>query len=180
MKKNYGPHPIWSNFIHELMEEEKYVREEHPELTDEQVESVAYELLYQHLDDERVNLNIRLSTPILVIADIGRWNGRVSGYKEISSGNIRDCLYDECDYTNWYVDELGDLRCEAIHHDGRNHYLYRAYKENVTAGQIEALKEKIYTGIVTRSDITRVTKRLGGYIADVYGFNVPRHKVVTL
>ena len=42
---------------------------------------------------ERVNLDIHLNENILIIADIGRWNGRFSGYKEISSGNIKDCLY---------------------------------------------------------------------------------------
>jgi hypothetical protein len=25
------------------------------------------------------------------------------------------------------VDKLGDLRCDAIHHDGTNHLLYRTY-----------------------------------------------------
>ena len=34
----------------------------------------------------RVNLNIQLSQPIIVIGDIGRWNGRVMGY---GSGNDR-------------------------------------------------------------------------------------------
>lgn len=45
------------------------------------------------------------------------------GYKEIPSGNIRDCLYSDTDYSTWYVDRLGDLRCDAIHHDGTNFYL---------------------------------------------------------
>ena len=66
------------------------------------------------------------------------------GYKEIPSGNIRDCLYSErdMDYSTWYVDKNGDFRCDAIHHDGTNHYLYRAYKDGVSDTQIENLKEK--------------------------------------
>ena len=47
---------------------------------------------YVYLSDERVNLNVQLSQPIIVIGDIGRWNGRVSGYKMIDSGNIKDCF----------------------------------------------------------------------------------------
>lgn len=47
----------------------------------------------EYLSDERANLNIQLSQPIIVIGDIGRWNGRVMGYKMIDSGNIKDCLY---------------------------------------------------------------------------------------
>ena len=61
---------------------------------------------YDYLFDERVNLNVQLSQPIIVIGDIGRWNGRVMGYKDIPSGNIRDCLYADTDYTEWYVDML--------------------------------------------------------------------------
>ena len=83
---------------------------------------------YDYLSDERVNLNVQLSQPIIVIGDIGRWNGRVMGYKDIPSGNIRDCLYADTDYTEWYVDKYGDLRADATHHDGTNHYLYRVFK----------------------------------------------------
>lgn len=100
------------------------------------------------------------------------------GYKEIPSGNIRDCLYSEqdMDYSTWYVDKNGDFRCDAIHHDGTNHYLYRAYKDGVSDTQIENLKEKLYRGIATRADITRVTRRLGDEIAHVYGFPIPRRQ----
>ena len=59
------------------------------------------------------------------------------------------------DYSTWYVDRLGDLRCDAVHHDGTNHYLYRAYKENVSEAQIDRLKEKLYSGTATRADVTR-------------------------
>jgi hypothetical protein len=127
-----------------------------------------------HLADERINLNIQLDGPILVIGDIERWNGRVSGYKEIQSGNIRDCLFADTDYSTWFVDRKGDLRCDAIHHDGRNHYLYRAYKPGATEAQIERLKEKIYDGVATRADIERVTKRLGDDIGKVYGWEFPK------
>lgn len=73
----------------------------------------------------------------------------------------------------WYVDRLGDLRCDAVHHDGTNHYLYRAYKENVSEAQIDRLKEKLYSGTATRADVTRVTKRLGDEIGRVYGWRFP-------
>ena len=58
----------------------------------------------------------------------------------------------------------------------RTHYLYRAYKDSVSDTQIENLKEKIYRGIATRADITRVTRRLGDEIAHVYGFPIPRRQ----
>lgn len=69
-----------------------------------------------------------------------------------------------------------DFRCDAIHHDGTNHYLYRVYKDGVSETQIDNLKEKIYYGKATRADIVRVTRRLGDDIAKVYGFPIPRQR----
>ena len=132
----------------------------------------------EYLTDERMNLNIQLSQPIIVIGDLGRWNGRVMGYKMIDSGNIKDCLYSDTDFTEWYVDRYGDLRADAAHHDGTNHYLYRVFKEGVTESQMERLQEKIYMGKATRADITRVTKRLGDEIGRVYGWDFPKSRAV--
>lgn len=130
----------------------------------------------EYLSDERANLNIQLSQPIIVIGDIGRWNGRVMGYKMIDSGNIKDCLYSDTDMTEWYVDKYGDLRADAVHHDGTNHYLYRVFKDTVSPEQMERLQEKIHFGKATRADITKVTKRLGDEIAAVYGFHIPKQR----
>lgn len=77
-------------------------------------------------------------------------------------------------YSTWYVDKLGDLHCDAIHHDGTNHLLYRAYKPGTTEAQRDRLKEKIYDGTATRADITRVTQRLGDAIGKVYGWDFPQ------
>lgn len=132
-----------------------------------------------YLEAERENLDIQLSQPIIVIGDFGRWNGRVTGYKEITSGNIADCLYSNCDYVEWYIDKLGDLRADASHHDGSNHYLYRVFKDDVTDRQKENFEYKIYTGTVTRKDITRMTRRLGDEIAEVYGFNISGSRNLT-
>ena len=171
---NDGDHLIWSNYHLDLDDWRDELLEEHPDASENELYQLMLEQNDSYLDDERVNLNIQMSGPILVIADLGRWNGRFSGYKEIPSGNIRDCLYSDTDYSTWYVDRLGDLRCDAIHHDGTDHYLYRAYKSGVTEAQIDRLKEKIYDGIATRADITRITRRLGDDIGKVYGWDFPQ------
>lgn len=146
---------------------------EYPDMTETERIGLMYELNGDYLEDERINLNIQLPGPILVYADIGLWNGRVTGFKMIDSGNLRDCLYSNCDYDEWFVDRLGDFRCTGVHHDGQNNYLYRAIKENATESQIRRLQGKIYDGTATRADITRVTRRLGDDIAHVYGFSIP-------
>ena len=66
------------------------------------------------------------------------------------------------------------MRCDAVHHDGTNHYLYRVYKDNATDAQIDRLKQKIYDGVATPADIRKVTKRIGDEVAKVYGFELPK------
>ena len=167
-------HVIWSDINLDLEDWRDDLKETYPDYSDDELYNVMCEINGEYLADERANLNIQLDRPILVIADLGRWNGRFSGYKEIESGNIADCLYSEMDMNEWYVDKYCDLKCRAIHHDGTNYYLYRVYKDGVSDTQIENLKEKIYEGKATREDITRITRRLGDDIAKVYGFQVPK------
>ena len=134
----------------------------------------------EYLSDERINLNINVpdTDTVLVIADLGFWNGRCRGYREIHADKISDCLYTDrdTDYTTWYLDNRGDFCCDQIHHDGTNHLCYRAYKPNMTEAQKENLKAKLYMGTATRADITRVTQRLGDEIAKVYGWDIPKSK----
>ena len=176
-------HIIWSNQnldVDDWREDYKEFLEANELDDDPNDEQALYEWMEEtnddYLSDERVNLNVQLSQPIIVIGDIGRWNGRVMGYKMIDSGNIKDCLYSDTDMTEWYVDRYGDLRADAVHHDGTNHYLYRVFKNTASPEQIERLQEKIYYGKATRADITRVTKRLGDEIAAVYGFHIPKQR----
>lgn len=69
----------------------------YPDYSEEEKLQVMYEINNDFLDDDRRNLNIVLKHPILVIGDLGLWNGRHLGYMEIESGNIRDCLFSDND-----------------------------------------------------------------------------------
>lgn len=164
---------LWSDINLDFDDWKDDLQSEYPELSEDRLREKMYEINADYLDDERANLNRQFSQPILVIGNLGLWNGRANGYKVIDSGNLKDCLYTDSDMAEWYVAKRGDLRCDAIHHDGTNHYLYRVFKDNVTDTQIENLQNKIYFGTATRSDITRVTKRLGDEINKIYGLDLP-------
>ena len=77
------------------------------------------------------------------------------------------------------MDAKGDLRCEDIHHDGTNHYLYRTYKSGVSEAQRDRLREKLYAGTATEAEIERVTQRLGDRIGRVYGWSFPKEKTTS-
>ena len=172
-------HIIWSNLNLDLKDWREFLEEEYPDRTEDEYYYLMRELNDGYLDDERMNLDRQLSTPIIVCADLGLWNGRKSGYRMIGSGNIKDCLDSGFDDVEWYVDRLGDLRSTAVHHDGRNHYLYRAVKERVPDWKVERLQNKLYEGTASYADIVKVTRRLGDEIAAVYGFPIQEEKKET-
>lgn len=167
---------IWSNTDLDFDSWKNDLKAEYPEMNDSELNELMYDINHDNLLNERNNLDILLNRPIIVIADLGLWDGRKSGYKVIESGNIRDCLYSDCDYNKWYVDKYGDLRCTAVHHDGTNYYLYRSFKGSVSERQTNKLKDLIYEGKVCRKDILRVTDRLGDRIGHVYGWSFSGRK----
>ncbi len=127
----------------------------------------------EYLCDERENLDLQCGSDIIVFGDIGRWNGRAEGYKIIESGNIRDCLYTECDMAEWYVDREGEFRSRQIHHDGTNYLYYRKFKSGLSYDDREDFLEKFYDGKATQDDVDRVTEKLGKSIGEVYGWKFP-------
>lgn len=171
--KEAPKYTVWTDYYLDLEDWRESLEEEYPGYSDDELTDIMYKTNSANIYDERSNLNIQFSKPILVIADLGRWNGRVTGYKDIDSGNIQDCLYSDRDYNTWYVDEQGDLRCEAIHHDGTDYYRYRVFKPTATEEQMDDLRDKIYSRKVTEEDIAAVTDRLGDAIGKVYGWAFP-------
>ena len=117
------------------------------------------------IDDERGNLNREVDGCIIVFASLGLWNGRHKGSGIIGS-KIKDILYSDCDYIHWYCDRY-NVRCDASHHDGTNHYLYRIAKDKETAKKIA---NKIAYGDMTEEEFIRKTKSLRPYVAKVYGW----------
>lgn len=167
---------IWSNMNLDYEEGIELAKENYPDESEDRLMQRYIEENDEMLETERLNLDIQYNQPIIIIGDLGFWNGRTNGYKDVSSGNIKDCLYSDTDMTEWFLDEKGDLRADAAHHDGTNHYLYRVFKESVTDEQIEDFKEKIYDGSFTKEDIEKYTHRLGDDIAGVYGVELPDKK----
>ena len=120
-----------------------------------------------YIYDERANLNKKMDGRILVIADLGLWNGRRNGYQIIESRNIGDILYADCDYVEWYGDGY-NIRCTAHHHDGTNYYEYRIIRED---RGIDNLLNAIYRGEeITRKKLNYYTKSLYKEVANVYGW----------
>jgi len=151
---------IWSNNDYE--EWGDAMREE---ITEEEITPEYYAFCREiDLGDERCNLNVEVDGCIIAFASLGLWDGRREGAGIIGT-NVKDILNSECDYVTWYCDTY-NVRCDAIHHDGTNHYLYRVAESREKAQRI---LEKFGRGMIEKK-FRRMTKSLRPYIANVYGW----------
>lgn len=116
-------------------------------------------------------LNVDLDNPILIIADLGLWDGRKSGYRLIESGSLREILQPSCSGQSevcWYFDGE-DIKCEEIHHDGTNHYLYREVRN---PDEIDRFLAMIYHQLDYSPDtLDRYTKPLAKDIKKILGID---------
>lgn len=155
----------WADYIEELKADGRIDED------DDGYEECA-DLNAEYLDDERINLNIPIDDGIIVLADLGLWDGRRYAYYEHEFYNIADCLYSLTRgivYPTWYVDRY-NFKCNEMHHDGTNYYTYRKWKSGLSDTQKENFLDKVVMGTVTNKDISRYTESLRPYIAKVYGW----------
>lgn len=166
-------HIIWSNRDinpEDWIEGYKEIAEENgwDEDTDDEnnLWRFIYESLDQYLYDERMNLNIPTDGRILVIADLGLWDGLHKGYQILSKNvNAIFDVHDDC--TEWYSDGY-NIKAIDAHHDGVNHYEYREIRED---RNIQNLLDAIYDGEeITRKMLNYYTRSLHSRVAKVYGW----------
>lgn len=120
-----------------------------------------------YLDDERRNLDIPLSGRVLVIADLGLWDGRHQGYDIRGIRNVSAIFTHFGDYVEWYSDGY-NIKAVDVHHDGTNYYEFREIRED---RNIQNLLDAIYNGEkITRKKLNYYTKSLHPYAAKAYGW----------
>lgn len=81
---------IWSNYNLDYEDWKDFFDDEYPDLDEDKRIDLMYELNNEYLDDERMNLDIPVSEEIIVLGDLGLWDGRKSGYKEIHGHSVKD------------------------------------------------------------------------------------------
>ncbi len=169
-------HIIWSNINLDIEDWREAYKEdiEINELDkDPNDEDELYEWMIamndMYFDDEICNLNKEIDGRILIIADLGLWNGRKSGYKVLDA-NIKEIFNiggRGFDYAEFYGDGY-NIRATEHHHDGTNHYLYRIIRED---RNIDNLLDSIYNGEeITSNKLNYYTKSLYKDVAKVYGW----------
>ena len=155
---------IWTNDVC-LEDYEDYFKEEGI-MDEEEKMKKMYFLNELDFEAEMVNLDVKLPGKILVIASLGLWNGRRSGYK-IMGNNLNEILTASIgDLYEVYFDGY-NIKAKDTHHDGTNYYEFRLIRND---RNIDILLEKIYDDDFSRQDINNYTRSLAPYIREVYGW----------
>lgn len=68
---NEERHVIWSNYSLDYEDWRDDLEADYPDLSEDERISLMYEINGDYLDDERMNLDVQLSQPILVVGDLG-------------------------------------------------------------------------------------------------------------
>ena len=162
---------IFDEGNYEFIEDEmELLKEEYPDATEEQLRDWAYDSLRYWYEDEKANLDIDLPNDIVIIANLGLWNGRRVGIKKTNCSNIGDILVHQLNSMSeikFYCDRY-NLKGEETHHDGTNYYTYRMVRPN---RDINNLIDKILRGDkITTQIINYYTKSLVKEVNAVYGW----------
>lgn len=123
------------------------------------VNNINFEADYYNLEAILSNLNV--SDEIIVIADLGLWNGKRIGYKILD--NDASSIINGIDYYEYPEIEMNDnneLYAIDAHHDGTNYYRFRVWRSRVSEKSKEKFLDSIYYGEVSENDITKYTKAL--------------------
>ena len=166
-------HTIFNNYEDvDTMDNTKQQIAENREIS---IEEVTDQMVYDEwaeqrefwFSDEQENLDKKLDGNIIAIADLGLWNGRVSGYK-ILGNNLNEIMtFGNHDYIKIYSDGY-NIRKESCHHDGTNRILFRMVRDN---RDIEKFAEMIYDGkTITRSLLNYYTKSIEKDVRKIFGW----------
>lgn len=140
------------------------LKELYPDASTTALDELACDLYF---DDRRLLMQTfaytTFPTDVICIAKLGLWNGVHHAYRVYNTPTLDELFCSDLDIeeAEWYIDEYNDLRCDAYHHDGRNHYLYRQFKPGIGDKARKNLYKKICSNTLTRKDLNHYTLSVG-------------------
>jgi hypothetical protein len=136
--------------------------------TEDEIYEEIYECNYLALKDERfefAQLDNKLKTRIVAIANVGRWNGRKAGLKNI--GHLEEVIDFMRSYDSWelYIDRY-QLKGVGHHHDGTDYLTFKEIKEKY---DYETLEELLFCDdnaidVIENKMTTSLRKYFKGYL----------------
>lgn len=153
---------MYSTIYNDVVMED--LKEFYPDASDELLDELASDLYF---GNRRLLMNTFADTifptDVICIADLGLWNGRHQAYRVYDAPTLDELFTSgqDIDEAEWYINEYNDLCCNAYHHDGTNHLLYRQIRSEMGHKARENLYSKILSNTLTRKDINHYTLPIG-------------------
>ena len=154
---------------------DEFIREEYPDI--EEGSQAWYDEIQFQMDTwyetEMMNIGcITVDEGLVIIADLGRWNGRYYSVKEVRGYTVKDAI--EQAYHRDYMDisfgvnDNNDLVYDGHHHDATDHFTIRKWRKGLS----DEAKEKFMNTIYEQGAINLdwYTKPIGKLINNVYGW----------
>ena len=164
-------HTIWCNDPDEICAIMDGMNSELEPGVDPYTYNDAAKICNEYRQDEIANLRSANGSPILVIANLGLWDGRHQGYKVLQKlTSVLKNLPNYDAYIRFYVDDAGEFRARMAHHDGVNYYLYRERRPDCSDEDWDSLKDAIYNNEEYSNLLELCTMKLGPKIQKVYGW----------
>lgn len=161
---------IWSDEVsQDFVDEEMAYQAEYEDndMTETEAWEYCQELVWEYLNDEKMNLNKELGHTIIALCDLGLWFGRRQGIRVLGSNlnSIFDVLGSDYSNVKFYSDGK-NIRARLPHHDGTHYIVFRL----CTKGQAEEVGRKWMDGEIDESNMFRYTRSLHQDVANVYGW----------
>lgn len=155
-------HVIWTSEVNtedyaEYFEEMGYTKENG--YSEDEIYQIACDIVNDDYYATRANFDIKLDNNIVIVADLGLWNGRQHAYKVIGS-NLKNTLQSQINSMSeieFYTDGY-NYCADEYHHDGTNHYVYRVLKDGVSADKL------------TDKNVMKYTKSLKKTVNNIHGW----------
>lgn len=114
----------------------------------------------------RKDFNIKTDNQLIIIADLGRWNGRIVAYKILGTRNINTIFPTGTSSDIEIYFDGYNIKAIDRHHDGVNYYEYREIRNEENIGN---LIQRIQTGQpLNRNLINRYTKSIAPEVCKVF------------
>lgn len=160
---------------------EKGIREEYPDMPDEEILSYAYEMNGEYLYCEQENLHKIFpdDATAVIIGTLQRWNGGFPAYKLCDGNrNILCCHDDSTAFSVRYDEHLKKyvMKADMANHDASYSMYVFLLPENVSRDRTESvLSDYVYKDLPLETVIQRLRlKNPARSIAKVYGWKLKR------
>lgn len=135
-----------------------------------------YQYIEEVVESEFTNLkemlqSISLNNNIIIIANLGFWHGRKTGYKRLDNNLSSILSFYNCDDIHLYADtKLKQIKANAHHHDGTHYLEYRVYRDTITDKQKDIFEQLIYNDELNTSIKNKYTQSIYKNVKQLIGF----------